>query len=275
MSTRDLLIELGTEELPPKALKKLSAAFTSGVKEGLTSAELKFADVSSYAAPRRMAILIRDLDESSPDKDIERRGPALTAAFDDNGNPTKAAEGFARSCSLDSVEQLDKMETDKGAWLMFKQHQQGEPAANLIPAIVQQSLDKLPIPKRMRWGDRDAEFVRPVHWLVLLFGDEVINTEILSVTSGRETRGHRFHHPDTIHIGTPADYAELLHTEGKVIADFESRRQAVHGLVEAAAARTGGKAEIDEALLDEVTSMVEWPVAVLGNFEERFLDVPQ
>ena len=275
MDTRDLLVELGTEELPPKALKKLSTAFTAGVKDGLTKAELSFGEVHSYAAPRRLAILIKGLAVGTPDKTVQKRGPALTAAFDDNGNPTKAASGFARSCGLDSVEQLDKLETDKGAWLMYKDEQAGQPASALIPEIIQNSLDKLPIPKRMRWGDLDAEFVRPVHWLVLLFGDEVIETEILTVKSGRETRGHRFHHPEPIHIGTPADYAELLHTEGNVIADFDARRKAVHGLIEEAAAKTGGKAEIDPALLDEVTSMVEWPVAVLGNFEQRFLDVPQ
>ncbi|MDH5182534.1 MAG: glycine--tRNA ligase subunit beta [Gammaproteobacteria bacterium] len=275
MSSRDLLIELGTEELPPKALKKLSDAFTSGVKAGLEKAELGFTKLHSYAAPRRLAILITGVAEGTPDKSVEKRGPALTAAFDDNGNPTKAAIGFAKSCGLDSVEQLDKLETAKGAWLMHQETQLGQPASALIPEIVQSSLDKLPIPKRMRWGALDAEFVRPVHWLVLLFGDEVIEAEILTVKSGRETRGHRFHHPESIRIGTPADYAELLHTEGHVIADFAARRKAVHGLIEEAAAKTGGKAEIDPALLDEVTSMVEWPVAVLGNFEERFLQVPQ
>lgn len=275
MSSRDLLIELGTEELPPKALKTLSNAFTNGMKEGLQKAELNFGEVNSFAAPRRLAILIKDMAEGTPNKTVEKRGPALTAAFDDNGNPTQAALGFAKSCGLDSVEELDKLETDKGAWLMYKLEQAGQPASALIPAIIQSSLDKLPIPKRMRWGSLDTEFVRPVHWLVLLFGDEVIEAEILSAKSGRETRGHRFHHPAPIHIGTPSDYAELLHTEGKVIADFESRRNAVHGLIEEAAAKTGGKAVIDPALLDEVTSMVEWPVAVLGNFEQRFLDVPQ
>lgn len=275
MSTRDLLIELGTEELPPKALKILSNAFTNGVKEGLQKAELEFGEVHAYAAPRRLAILIRGLAEGTPDKQVEKRGPALTASFDDDGNPTQAATGFAKSCGLNSVEELDRLETDKGAWLMYKVEQAGQPTAELVPNIIQSSLDKLPIPKRMRWGSLDAEFVRPVHWLVLLFGDQVIDAEILSVKSGRETRGHRFHHPAPIYIGTPADYAELLHTEGKVIADFEARRNAVHGLIQEAAARTGGTAEIDPALLDEVTSMVEWPVAVLGNFEPRFLDVPQ
>jgi glycyl-tRNA synthetase beta chain len=273
MSTRDLLIEIGTEELPPKALKKLSAAFTAGIEEGLKSAELKFKAIKGYAAPRRLAVLVTALQAGQPDKEVERRGPALTAAFDGDGKPTKAAEGFAHSCGV-TVDALEKLETDKGAWLMYRVQQKGQATTELVPAIVQQSLDRLPIPKRMRWGDLDAEFVRPVHWVVLLFGDEVIETEILSVQSGRETRGHRFHHPDTIYIGTPSDYEELLYSQGKVIADFERRAHAIHGQIEEAAARTGGKAVIDPELLDEVTAMIEWPTAVLGNFERRFLDVP-
>jgi len=273
MNTRDLLIEIGTEELPPKALKKLSAAFTAGIEEGLKSAELTFSNIRGYAAPRRLAALVSALQQGQPDKVVERRGPALTSAFDGDGRPTKAAEGFAASCGV-TVNELEKLETDKGAWLMYQVQQRGQATAELIPGIVQQALDKLPIPKRMRWGDLDAEFVRPVHWVVLLFGDEVVEAEILSVKSGRETRGHRFHHPDTIYIGTPSDYEELLYSQGKVIADFERRAHAIHGQIEEAAARTGGKAVIDPALLDEVTAMIEWPTAVLGNFEARFLDVP-
>ena len=273
MSTRDLLIEIGTEELPPKALKKLSTAFTAGIAEGLKQAELNCKAIKGYAAPRRLAVLVTALQEGQPDKEVERRGPALTAAFDGDGNPTKAAEGFAQSCGI-TVDALEKQETEKGAWLMYRVQQKGQATAELIPDIVKQSLDRLPIPKRMRWGDLDAEFVRPVHWVVLLFGDEMIKTEILSVKSGRETRGHRFHHPDTIYIGTPADYEELLYSQGKVIADFERRAHAIHGQIEEAAARTGGKAVIDPELLDEVSAMIEWPTAVLGKFEERFLDVP-
>ncbi len=273
MSTRDFLVELGTEELPPKALSKLSAAFTAGVIEGLDKAGLKHGEVQSFAAPRRLAVYIKDLAEGQPDKKTERRGPAVQAAYDDSGLPTKALQGFARSCGVD-VEQLETLETDKGAWLVHRGEEKGKATQALIPEIVQQSLDKLPIPKRMRWGDLAAEFVRPVHWLVLLFDDEVIDAEILAVKSGRETRGHRFHHPENIHISAPAVYASLLETEGRVVANFNDRREAVRGQVEEAAAKLGGKAVIDEALLDEVNSMVEWPVAVAGSFEERFLDVP-
>ena len=273
-NSRDLLIEIGTEELPPKALKRLSEAFGAGVIDGLKNADLAHGEVSLYASPRRLAVLVRGLAEAQADKTIERRGPALAAAFDDEGCPTRAAEGFARSCGVASVDDLDRIETDKGAWLMYRAEQPGQASVELIPDIVRAALDKLPIPRRMRWGALAAEFVRPVHWVVLLFGDEVIETEILAVASGRETRGHRFHHPGALYIAEPAAYAPLLETEGFVVADFTARREAVRAQVLEAGARLGGEAVIDEALLDEVTSMVEWPVAIAGDFEERFLDVP-
>ena len=273
MKTRDLLIEIGTEELPPKALKKLSLAFYNRVIEGFKMAELAHGDVKEYASPRRLALLVTALQEKQQDKTVERRGPALTAAFDEEGCPTKAASGFARSCGVE-VDQLDKIETDKGTWLAFNSEQKGEQAQALIPKIVNQSLDTLPIPKRMRWGSLKEQFVRPVHWAVLLFGDEVIEAKILGVSSGRETRGHRFHHPDSIYIGEPSAYAPLLETEAYVMPDFEARREAIRGQVLEIAHEVKGHAIIDDELLDEVTSMVEWPQAVLGNFDKRFLDVP-
>jgi glycyl-tRNA synthetase beta chain len=273
MSPRHLLIEIGTEELPPKALNKLSQAFGNAIDEGLQNVDLAHGGISLYASPRRLAVIIKDLVEAQADKTIERRGPALTAAFDDEGNPTKAAQGFASSCGV-SVDELDRVETDKGAWLMFRSEQPGKPTAELIPDIVRAALDKLPIPKRMRWGDLEAEFVRPVHWVVLLFGNEVIETEILSVKSGQETQGHRFHHPHNLYIAEPEAYVPLLETEGHVVVDFAERREAVRAQVLEAGEKLGGKAIIDEALLDEVTAMVEWPKAIAGNFEAGFLDVP-
>jgi glycyl-tRNA synthetase beta chain len=270
---RDLLIEIGTEELPPKALLKLSNAFTAGITEGLRKAELDFGQVESFAAPRRLAVLVKNLDEAQADKEVERRGPALAAAFDEDGNPTKATEGFARSCGV-SPNELETLESGKGAWLVYRSTQSGQPTAQLIPAILTESLHRLPIPKRMRWGDLDAEFVRPVHWVVLLFGDDVIDTEILSVTSGRDTYGHRFHHPAPIYLGEPAAYAPILETTGRVMADFAKRREAIRAQVIEAAAKASGKAIIDDDLLDEVTGLVEWPLAVVGSFEERFLEVP-
>jgi len=274
MSKRDLLIEIGTEELPPKALSKLSNAFCSEVKSNLETAQLTFNEIKAFAAPRRLALLISQLDETQPDKNVEKRGPALQAAFAEDGCPTKAAEGFAKSCGI-TVEELDRLETDKGAWLVYRIQEKGQPTANLIPDIVTSALDKLPIPKRMRWAALDAQFVRPVHWAILLFGKEVIDAEILSVKTGNQSQGHRFHHPEQIIIAQPADYEMLLETEGKVIADFGRRKQAIRGQVEEIALSKKGQAVIDEDLLDEVTAMVEWPQAIIGNFEERFLDVPQ
>lgn len=273
MKSRHLLVEIGTEELPPKALRKLSEAFANGITDGFKNADLAFGEVTVYASPRRLAVLIKDLIETQEDKIIERKGPALTAAFDEDGCPSKAAEGFARSCGV-SVNDLAREETAKGAWLMFRSEQAGSPTADLIPGIVQMSLDKLPIPKRMRWADLDAQFVRPVHWLVLLFGNEVIEAEILTVKSGRETRGHRFHHPEAMYIAEAEAYAPLLETEGYVVADFAVRREAVRAQVLEVGNSLGGTAVIDEDLLDEVTAMVEWPKAIGGNFEGRYLDVP-
>ena len=274
MKMHDLLIEIGTEELPPKALQKLSAAFLAGVRSGLEEAGLGFTTIKEYAAPRRLALLVEELEEKQADRESQRRGPALTAAFGDDGCPTKAAEGFARSCGVESVEELDRLETDKGAWLAYTVQETGKPAAELIPAIVQKSLDGLPIPKRMRWGAGSAEFVRPVHWVVLLFGDKVIDTEILGVKTDRTTCGHRFHHPSAMTLFEARAYAPLLESQGHVIADFADRREAVQAQVQEIAIQHGGQAVIDPDLLDEVTSMVEWPLAVFGNFDERFLDVP-
>jgi len=269
----DFLFELGTEELPPKALLKLSEALRDEVAAGLSAIELAYSDIDVYAAPRRLAVLVRALQLQQADKQVERRGPAVTAAFDGNGQPTRAAQGFATSCGV-TVEDLQTLETDKGAWLVYRVHQAGVAARELLPEIVSTALARLPIPKRMRWGSQTDEFVRPVHWAVMLLGDDVIETRILGVTSGRETQGHRFHHPDRIYIGEPAAYAPLLETEGHVIASFVDRRTAIRGQVVEVAQASGGHAVIDEDLLDEVTAMVEWPVALLGNFETRFLDVP-
>ena len=271
---RDLLIEIGTEELPPKALSRLSNAFSKLIQESLIQAELDFNSLQAFATPRRLAVLVRDLITHQDDKNVERRGPALQAAFDEQGNPSKAALGFAGSCGVE-VSALDTLETDKGSWLVYRARQPGKASAALIPGIVNDALNKLPIPKRMRWADLDAQFVRPVHWVVLLFGDDIIQDEILSVNSGRETRGHRFLYNKPIYIPAPAEYEVLLESEAKVIADFARRRATIRGQVEQAAHQLNGVAVINADLLDEVTSMVEWPVAVTGNFEQRYLDVPQ
>jgi len=270
---RDLLVEIGTEELPPKALRQLSNAFVEGMKNSLDAAALKPSRVYAYAAPRRLALLIKDLPVSQQDRETVRRGPALTAAFDDDGCPTQAATGFARSCGVE-VEQLDQLETKKGSWLSFRAVVKGKPVSELIADMLRKSLAGLPIPKRMRWGDGDHEFVRPVHWVVLLFGDEVIDADILGIKTGRHTQGHRFHHPQPMYIGEPEAYLPLLETEGRVLPDFATRREAIRAQVLEQAKQLNGRAVIDDELLDEVTALVEWPVALSGRFDKKFLEVP-
>jgi len=267
------LIELGTEELPPKALLKLSQSFTAGIVNGLKKAGFEINDFESFATPRRLAVLIKDVASSQPDREVERKGPSLKAAFDADGNPTKAVMGFARSCGVE-VDALQQQETDKGVWLVFKAHEKGQVLSALIEDIIGQSLSQLPIPKRMRWGSYDAEFVRPVHWLVLLHGKEVIDAEILGLKSSAKTFGHRFHAPDVITLNSADEYQEKLLTQGFVIADFEQRKQNIEKQVVEAVEKLGAEAIIDETLLDEVTALNEWPVAVAGEFEAMFLDVP-
>jgi len=275
MSTEsnDLLIELGTEELPPKALKKLSDAFTAGIVDGLNKAGFEINDVESFAAPRRLAVLIKDVAVSQPDREVERKGPALKAAYDADGNPTKAVMGFARSCGVE-VDALQQQETDKGVWLVFKATEKGQVLSALIEDIINQSLSKLPIPKRMRWGSSDAEFVRPAHWLVLMHGATVIDAEVLGLKSSAKTFGHRFHAPGEIALNNASDYQEDLLSQGFVIADFEQRKQKIRQQVIDTVKQLKGEAVIDEELLDEVTALNEWPIAVAGEFDEIYLDVP-
>lgn len=268
----DLLLEVGTEELPPRALSNLADSLAEGLCEGLNKAKLNYGEVRRYATPRRLAVLIRDVPEIQPDRRLERRGPTLSSAFKES-KPTKAAEGFARSCGV-SVDDLQVLETDKGSWLTHISIEPGTSTVELVPPIVATALSHLPIPKRMRWADREDEFVRPVHWVVLLLGDTIIPATILGLTSGRMTCGHRFHHPQPLYIASPSAYAPLLETEGKVIADLTDRREAIRAQAEAAAVEVNGRAVIDPELLDEVTALVEWPVAILGGFESRFLKIP-
>ncbi len=270
---RDLLVEIGTEELPPTALKRLSEAFRDRLAEALAEAGLDWVNLHAYASPRRLAVVCEDLLTRQPDRLVERRGPALTAAFDGEGRPTRAALGFARSCGVD-VAELETLENDKGAWLVYRKVQPGRPAAELIPAAVERALGQLPIPKRMRWGRGTATFVRPVHWVVMLLGGDVVPGEILGIPAGRHTRGHRFHRPEPLELPRAGDYAPLLETQGRVLPDFQARRTAIRAQVEETAHALGGEALIDEALLDEVTGLVEWPVAVSGGFDERFLALP-
>lgn len=269
MSARDFLVELGTEELPPKALKTLGEAFLSGIEKGLKTAGLSYGQVRYYAAPRRLAVLIEQLEEQQADRTQNLDGPPVQAAFDKNGNPTQAALGFAKKCGVE-LSQIDQ----SGPKLKFSQSIPGQAAAGLLPGIVETSLNELPIPKRMRWGARKTEFVRPSQWLVMLFGDEVIDCEILAQQAGRVSRGHRFHANHEVRISAPANYAEDLRS-AYVIADFAERRAQIAARVDQLAAEQQGTAIVPPALLDEVSALVEWPVPLVCSFEERFLEVPQ
>ena len=269
MSAHDFLVELGTEELPPKALKTLGDAFLAGVEKGLKAAGLNYASARAYAAPRRLAVLVEQLEAQQADRSMNLDGPPIQAAFDADGKPTQAALGFARKCGVDIAE-IDR----SGPKLRFAQHIPGQPAVNLLPTIVADSLNDLPIPKRMRWAARRDEFVRPTQWLVMLFGDEVIDCEILTQKAGRVSRGHRFHANRDVRISSPKAYAEDLRS-AYVLADFAERREIISRRVDELAAAEQGTAIVPPALLDEVTALVEWPVPLVCSFEERFLEVPQ
>lgn len=269
MLAQDFLVELGTEELPPKSLKTLAEAFLAGVEKGLKDAGLEYQSARHYAAPRRLAVLVEQLATQQPDRTQQMDGPPVQAAFDKDGNPTKAAEGFAKKCGV-TVAELDH----SGPKLRYVQSIPGQPAEDLLPGIVDTALAALPIPKRMRWAASKTEFVRPTQWLVMLQGDSIIPAHILSQHAARTSRGHRFHHPEEIRIGIPASYADDLR-KGHVIADFAERRELIRQRVEELAAEQQGTAIMPDDLLDEVTALVEWPVPLVCSFEERFLDVPQ
>jgi glycyl-tRNA synthetase beta chain len=271
---RDFLVEIGTEELPPKALRALSEAFVAGVAAGLEKAQLVHAGVSGFATPRRLAVYVKRLAAAQPEQHLKRRGPPLTAAFDASGEPTRAARAFAESCGT-GVEALQRLDEGKGTFLFFVGTRPGESALQLLPALVQAALEQLPIPRRMHWGDGSAMFVRPVHWVVMLFGRDVVPATLLDTPSGRHTRGHRFHAPRPLALASPASYERALRQRGFVVADFAARRERIRTAVAAAAAEVNGHALMPDALLDEVTALTEWPVALAGRFEERFLSLPR
>lgn len=269
MSAQDFLVELGTEELPPKALNTLADAFLAGIEKGLQTAGLKFQAKKVYAAPRRLAVLLTALETQQPDRSINLDGPPRQAAFDAEGNPTQAALGFAKKCGVE-LSEIDQ----SGPKLRFSQVITGKPTASLLPTIVEDSLNDLPIPKRMRWGARKEEFVRPTQWLVMLLGDQVIDCTILAQKAGRDSRGHRFHHPESVRITSPANYLNDLRA-AYVQADANERRELISKRTEELARLQEGTAIVPPSLLDEVTALVEWPVPLVCSFEERFLDVPQ
>ncbi len=273
-ASNDFLVELGTEELPPLALPTLEQAFAAAIRSGLAEAGLPHGELRSFATPRRLAVLVRDLAAVQPAQAIKLKGPPVSAAFDKDGKPTTAAKKFAEKCGA-PVEALTRVTEGKGEFLFFAGSKPGVAAMSLLPAIVQRALEQLPIPKRMRWGSSSAEFVRPVHWLVLLFGTDVIPARILDTDAGRMTRGHRFMATHEIPLAKPCDYEGVLRDKGKVIADFGERRVRIGTQVVAAAEALSGEALLSDSLLDEVTALVEWPSAVAGSFEARFLELPR
>ena len=276
MSGADLLFELHTEELPPKALATLEAALCEGLLQRIDAAGLTHGNVESFATPRRLAVRVHNLAHQAPDQTVQRRGPPVSAAFDASGAPTRAAQAFATSCNT-ALAQLGRERDPKGTeYLSYTGIKPGAAAATLLPGFIAEALDALPIPRRMRWGSGDAQFVRPVHGLVLLHGEQVIEAQLLGVSAGRSTQGHRFMgQRGQLSIATPADYERLLEQDGKVVARFATRRQRILDAVTAQAAQLGGKALVSEALLDEVTALVEWPVPVAGQFDARFLSLPR
>ena len=273
MTTQNFLVEIGTEELPPKALKTLATSFADNVEAELNLAGLSFDKIEWFAAPRRLAVKVLNLATQQPSKEIEKRGPAVSAAFDAEGKPTKAAEGWARGCGI-TVDQAERIATDKGEWLVHRAKIEGQPTKNLLNGIVANALAKLPIPKPMRWADKTVQFIRPVHTVTMLLGDELIEGEILGVASARTIRGHRFLGEKEFEIQHADQYPQLLREKGSVVADFNERKAEILAKSQAKATALGGVADIEESLLEEVTSLVEYPNVLAAKFEERFLAVP-
>ena len=273
MTTQNFLVEIGTEELPPKALKTLATSFADNVEAELNQAGLSFDKIEWFAAPRRLAVKVLNLATQQPSKEIEKRGPAVSAAFDAEGKPTKAAEGWARGCGI-TVDQAERIATDKGEWLVHRAKIEGQPTKNLLNGIVANALAKLPIPKPMRWADKTVQFIRPVHTVTMLLGDELIEGESLGVASARTIRGHRFLGEKEFEIQHADQYPQLLREKGSVVADFNERKAEILAKSQAKATALGGVADIEESLLEEVTSLVEYPNVLAAKFEERFLAVP-
>ncbi|WP_368924262.1 glycine--tRNA ligase subunit beta [Providencia sp. 1709051003] len=273
MTQQTFLVEIGTEELPPKALRSLAESFAANFTAELDGADIAHGAVTWFAAPRRLALKVADLAASQPGREIEKRGPAISQAFGPDGQPTKAAEGWARGCGI-TVDQAERLTTDKGEWLLYRAQMKGQAVSELLADMVSRALAKLPIPKLMRWADKDTQFVRPVHTVTLLLGSDVIDGEILGIKSGRTIRGHRFMGESEFTIDNAEQYPAILRERGKVMADYAERKAVIKADAEKAAQALGGQADLTDSLLEEVTSLVEWPVVLTAKFEEKFLDVP-
>ena len=273
-STDDFLVEIGTEELPPKALRSLMTAFGEALTAAVDEARLEHAAVHCYASPRRLTVLIEKLAHGQGERAVSQKGPPISIAFDDDGNVTPAGSAFAKKCGVD-IADLGRTKTDKGEWLSCEMIEASKPSVELLPPLIEKALAALPIPRRMRWGAGDAEFVRPVHWVILLHGSNVLDASIMGIAAGNQSRGHRFHCDKPVVIKTPADYLASLEKSGYVIADFEKRREIIHSGINAEAKRVGGSIVDAEVLLDEVAALVEWPVPIAGAFDEEYLELPR
>ncbi|MCG8708415.1 glycine--tRNA ligase subunit beta [Brenneria sp. 4F2] len=273
MTDKTFLVEIGTEELPPKALRNLAVSFAANFTAELDTAGLTHGDVKWFAAPRRLALKVANLSAAQPDREIEKRGPAIAQAFDAAGHPTKAAEGWARGCGI-AVDQAERLKTDKGEWLLYRAQVKGKQAQSLLTGMVSTALAKLPIPKLMRWGDNDTQFVRPVHTVVMLLDNELIPGQVLGIDSARTVRGHRFMGEAEFTIDNADQYPDILLERGKVMADYDARKAKIKQDAESAARQIGGNADLNDSLLEEVASLVEWPVVLTAKFEEKFLAVP-
>jgi len=274
MKPADLLVEIGTEELPPKALRGLMDAFAANLESEIDEARLEHGELHAYASPRRLAVIVEALSRGQEDRHYSQKGPPVAVAFDDDGKPLPPATAFAKKCGVD-VSELGRVETEKGVWLVAETVEKGRTTAELLPALIETALADLPIPRRMRWGDGEAEFVRPVHWVVLLQGSDVVDGSVMGIRCGNTTMGHRFHSTGPITISAPSAYLQTLEEKGHVIADFDVRRKLVEDGVDRMAKKANGHVVDGEALYDEVAALVEWPVPVLGSFDEAFLELPR
>ncbi|AML56237.1 Glycine--tRNA ligase beta subunit [Serratia rubidaea] len=273
MTQQTFLVEIGTEELPPKALRSLAESFAANFSAELDNANLEHGEVSWFAAPRRLALKVANLSAAQADREVEKRGPAIAQAFDAEGKPSKAAEGWARGCGI-SVDQAERLKTDKGEWLLYRALVKGQSAQQLLAEMVSNALARLPVPKLMRWGDQETQFVRPVHTVTMLLGDELIPGTVLGIDSARTVRGHRFMGEPAFTLDNADQYPQVLQERGKVVADYEARKAIIKRDAELAAQQIGGKADLSDSLLEEVASLVEWPVVLTAKFEEKFLAVP-
>lgn len=273
MTQQTFLVEIGTEELPPKALRSLAESFAANFSAELDNANLEHGEVSWFAAPRRLALKVANLSAAQADREVEKRGPAIAQAFDAEGKPSKAAEGWARGCGI-SVDQAERLKTDKGEWLLYRALVKGQSAQQLLAEMVSNALARLPVPKLMRWGDQETQFVRPVHTVTMLLGDELIPGTVLGIDSARTVRGHRFMGEPAFTLDSADQYPQVLQERGKVVADYEARKAIIKRDAELAAQQIGGKADLSDSLLEEVASLVEWPVVLTAKFEEKFLAVP-